>query len=352
MYKLDDFGINHDLERLLDNIIDTQFLNTSYPEQNGAFLPCREFNPLRANMQSKDIFLEYSFYAIKTMELLTEYLNIGDITFIDFDITQLFNFLMVNKVETSDSVYFQPRSTEEIDTILQNTYYILYMLKTLDLYTLDSEKIEYFIAHNIDYANIKNIYYCYKIIDLLNLNLELNGNTLQGLINDLFITSSYEFYMTTVHTTINQEIFLWICDMAKSDLEIVAQYEEDIILGTSLAISASLSNLILSSFDYNLSFQFESAQLGVYAFEKESDNQFSLELYIPQRSTNYPVIEGKLVAYDNTQKLTEKFISIHTSYNQKYYKDEVNAAVVLSTLFLGIPGGFVLISGKKSKRLT
>jgi hypothetical protein len=225
-------------------------------------------------------------------------------------------------------------------------------LKTLDLYTLNNEKIEQFVELQIDYTNIKNIYYCYKIIDLLGLDFELNGNTLQGLINDLFIVSSHEFYLTAAHATVNQDILLWICDMAKSDpLAVVANYEQEIILGTYLSISASLSNLILSEFHYNLSFQFESAQLGKSPFKNEGNNQFSLNVYIPQRSTNYPTVEGKIVAYDNTLELAEKEVVITTLYNQKYYKDEVNAAVVLSTLFLGVPGGFILISGKKSKRL-
>ncbi|MHA1987210.1 MAG: prenyltransferase/squalene oxidase repeat-containing protein [Promethearchaeota archaeon] len=351
MYKLDDFGTTHDLDRLLNNVVDTQFLNALYPEQNGAFLPCREYEPIRADMLSKDIFLEYSFYAIKTMELLTEYLNIGDITFIDFDITQLFNYLISHKVETSDFLYFLPRYIDEIDTVLQNTYYVIYILKTLDLYTLDSEKIEQFIELHFDYSNIKNIYYCYKIIDLLDLDFELNDNTLQGLINDLFDPASHEFYRTTAHKTINQDILLWISDIAKTDpLAIISQYKGDITLGSYLSISASLSNLVLSGLDYNLTFKFESYQLGDHVFNEDGGNQFSLEIYIPQLSTNYPTITGNVIAYHNTLKLAEKTISITTSYNQKYYKDEVNAAVILSTLFLGVPGGFILISGKKSKR--
>ncbi len=285
------------------------------------------------------------------MELLTEYLNIGDITFLNFDINELYNYLVRHTVETAELLYFQPNHTDNIDTILQNTYYMIFMLKTLDLYTFNSTKIENFIGQNIDYKSIKNIYYCYKLIELLDLDLELNSNDVQALVNNLFIASLDEFYMTTAHTTINQEIFLWICNMAKSDLEIIAQYTDSIILGTYLSITASLSNLILSDFDYNLSFQFESAQLGVYEMNKGNDNQFSLELYIPQRSINYPAIKGKIVVYDDTLKLVEKSIVVNTLYNQKYYKDEINAAVVLSVLFLGVPGGFVLISGKKTKRL-
>ncbi|MHA2180346.1 MAG: prenyltransferase/squalene oxidase repeat-containing protein, partial [Promethearchaeota archaeon] len=108
MFKLDDFGLTHNLSRLLMNIIDTQFLNSSYPDQNGAFLPLMEYNPLRVEFLSKNIYFEYSFYAIKTMELLTEYLNIGDITFIDFNINELYNYINGHTIETSEILYFQP----------------------------------------------------------------------------------------------------------------------------------------------------------------------------------------------------------------------------------------------------
>jgi hypothetical protein len=228
---------------------------------------------------------------------------------------------------------------------------MIYILKTLHTYNLNNNKIENFIEQNIDYDNMKNIYYCYKIIELLDLNVELSSHEVQGLIDNLFIDSLYEFYATTAGRSINQEIFLWICDMAKSDsLKINAQYDGNILLGTSLSISAYLFSLILSDFEYNLSFQFECPQIGDFNMEKEGDNQFSLELIIPQRSTNYPNVEGKIVAYDNSQKLVEKTVSINTYYNQKYYKNEVNSAVVLSVLFLGVPGGFIIISSKKIKR--
>ncbi|KKM99070.1 hypothetical protein LCGC14_1151550, partial [marine sediment metagenome] len=37
IFKLDDFGLDYDLIKLKDDILDSQFLNPSYPEQHGAF---------------------------------------------------------------------------------------------------------------------------------------------------------------------------------------------------------------------------------------------------------------------------------------------------------------------------
>ena len=351
MYKLDDFALTCDLSQLIENIIDTQFLDLAYPTQNGGFLPIMEYNPLRAEMQSKDVFLEYSFYAIKSLELLTEYLNMGDITFLDFEINQFNDYISCHLTETSEILYFQPRYSDDIDILLQNTYYMIYLLKALHLFTLNSEKIEKFIELNIDYTNIKNVYYCYKIIELLDLDFKLNNQAAQELINTLFIASSHDFYQTTDQTTINQEIFLWICEMAlNSPLDIIVQYNEIVTLGTYLSISASLSHLVFSVFGYNLSFQFECTQLGVHPMEIENSTHFSLELLVPQRSTNYPIINGKIVAYHNTLQLAEKSIRVQTIYVQKFYGDAVNAAIVLSTVLFCVPGCFIVISGKKTKK--
>jgi hypothetical protein len=353
MYKLDDFAATYNLAGLVDHIINSQFLNSSYPDQSGGFLPVGEYNPLRADLLSKRIFLEYSFYAIQTLELLTTFLKIGDITFLDFNSSALYDYIFRYVIESSDMVYYQPYNVTEVDVILENTYYMAYILKTLDLYSLDSLKIENYLEHHIDYTNIKNVYYSYKLNELLDLSYEFNAELIQELISNLYSDSLHEFYKTTAHNVIDQQILFWICDMAKNDpLEIIVQYDEQVLLGTYLSLSASLSNLALSEFEYNLSFQFECTQLGEFVMIKENDNQFSLTVLIPQRATNYPTLEGRLVAYDTTWQLAEKTIIIHTRYNQKYYQDDMNGAVILSVLFLGVPGGFILISGKKIKRLT
>ncbi|MFW9822599.1 MAG: hypothetical protein ACFFE4_06675 [Candidatus Thorarchaeota archaeon] len=353
MFKLDDFALTTPLLRLLENIVDTQFINTLYPDHHGAFLPIDEYDPNWADIQSKKIFLEYSFYAIRCFELISEKLGIGDLTFIDFNITALNNFILHHVVETSEIIYYLPSYSNDMDNIIQNTYYMIYILIALDLYSLPTSKIENLIVQYIDYKNIKNFYYCYKINEILDLGLEFKRDELQALIHSIYNYPLHEFYVDTTKTVIDQSIFLWICDIAKNDpLVIEANYDNPIILGTHLVITASLSNLVLSNFEYNLSFEFVSPQLGYYRMVKEDYNLFSLDLYVPHRAVNYPSIEIKLVAYDTNNQLVERFIIINTLFNQKYYNNEISAAVVLSALFLTIPGGFVLISGKKRKHFT
>ncbi|MFX1457196.1 MAG: hypothetical protein ACFFDB_17600 [Promethearchaeota archaeon] len=350
MFKLDDFSHTYDLSRLLDNIVDTQFLNTLYPDQHGAFLPIDEYDPNWTEILSKKIYLEYSFYAIRCLELISKYLGIGDLTFIDFNITALNNFILHHVVETPEVIYYPPSYSNDMDDIMQNTYYMIYMLKALDLYSLPTSKIEHLIVQYIDYTNIKNFYYCYRINEILDLGLEFKRDEVQTLIHSLYNYPLHEFYVDTTKTVIDQTIFMWICEIAKYDpLVIEANYDNPLILGTHLVITSSLSNLVLSDFEYNLSFEFESPQLGYYKMVKEETNLFSLDLHIPHRAVNYPSIEIKLVAYDTTNKLVERSIIINTLFDPKYYNNEISATVILTALFLTIPGGFVLISGKKRK---
>jgi prenyltransferase beta subunit len=70
IFKLDDFALTHDLSQLLDDIISTQFLNPTYSDKNGAFLPSSGYNLAFAEYQSKNIFFEYSYHAIRCMEII------------------------------------------------------------------------------------------------------------------------------------------------------------------------------------------------------------------------------------------------------------------------------------------
>ncbi|KKL28373.1 hypothetical protein LCGC14_2375790, partial [marine sediment metagenome] len=124
IFKLDDFGHTYDLTKLKDDILDSQFLNTSYSEQHGAFTYIYGYDAWFLDYLSKNIYIEYTYYAIKTLELLVEELNIGDITFLDFDIPALKSYIDTHIVETSEIVYFNPDYTNDITTIIENTYYM------------------------------------------------------------------------------------------------------------------------------------------------------------------------------------------------------------------------------------
>ncbi|MFX1346701.1 MAG: hypothetical protein ACFFAI_16515 [Promethearchaeota archaeon] len=351
IFKLDDFALTHNLTTLLNYIVSTQFLNSSYPEQYGAFSYLLPYQELGSEFLSQNIYFEYTYYAIKALELLVEQLNIGDLTFLDFNTTALKSYINTHMVETSDLLYFDPQYTDDYENVLQNTYYMTYVLKAIDMLDLDIQKIRTLIEQNLDYDSIKNIYYSFKLAKILDITIEFDVRLVQKLVEDIYSSELNEYFLTSSREQIDQELFLWICEMASLDnYKIVAQYQEEVMLGNSITIEASLSNLILSFFEYNISLVFESTQLGYYKFDRIENNKFALHLPIPQHPNNYPHVDGKIYALNGKFIIAELIISFTTVYPSKVYEDEINSAIVLSVLFITIPGGVIFYSERKLKK--
>ena len=350
IFKLDDFGLIYDLSKLMDDILETQFLNTSYLEQHGAFTYIYGYDTWFLDYLSKNIYFEYTYYAIKTLELLVEELNIGDITFLDFDIPALKSYIDTHIVETSEVLYFNPDYTNDITTIIENTYYMIYILKALDLYDLDDQKLTNLIYQNLDNENIKNIYFSYKISELLDLEINFDSESIINLVQNIFSGDAKEFSISEGEM-VDQEIFLWVCEMAQeSQLTITVKTQTRVALGGTLNISASISNLILSYFERNLTLMFESIQLGPHKFNTTFDNRYFLEVNVPQNPNLYPTIYGKLVVYEGDIKIEEMSITFNTYYHQKDFQDEIGGTITLSVLFLTIPGGVIIFTELKSKK--
>jgi len=350
IFKLDDFGLDYDLTKLKDDILDTQFLNPSYPEQHGAFTYIYGYDTWLLDYLSKNIYFEYSYYAIKTLELLVEELNIGDITFLDFDIPALRSYIDNNLVETSEVLYFNPDYSNDIATIIENTYYMIYILKALDIYDLDDQKLMNLIYQNLDYGSIKNIYFSYKISELLELNIDFENELVNNLVQNIFSEDIKEF-SPSEGEMVDQEVFLWICEMAQeSQLTINVETQTSVALGGTLNITASVSNLIISYFERNLTLMFESIQLGSHKFNTTFDNHFFVEVTVPHNPNFYPTIYGKLVVYEGDINIKEMSITFNTFYHQKDYQDEIGGTITLSVLFLTIPGGVIIFTEVKSKK--
>ena len=351
LFKLDDFALTCNLQHLLNDILSTQFLNSSYPDVYGAFSYMIPYEALGPHFLIDDIFFEYSFYAIKALELLTEYLNIGDLTFLTIDIPALQSYSATHTVETSDQLYFNPHYTDNVDTILQNTYYMVYVLKALDVFDLDVEKIGTFVNTHVNYSSIKNIYYSFMISKILEYDIEFDSTLVQTLIEELFFEPNHEFFLTPNRNTLDQEIFLWICEMIKGDsLRLKAWYPQQSILGGKITITASLHNSVLTYFGSNVSLTLESDQLGSHTFERTNPNNYSLTLSISQSSDNYPEINAKIISYISSIKLAELNILITTFYPKGEFEQVLNGTLVLSVLFITIPGGVIIFSEKKLRK--
>ena len=256
LFKLDDFGLTHDLSRLVGNIIDTQFLNSSYPDQHGGFLPIMEYDPQWREFLSKNIYLEYSYYAIKALELLSEHLGLGGVNNLTFNKSAL-NLYIHNKFfEDATTLYFQPDHSTQSETLIENTYYAIYILKQINFSDVDEQKIANFVSTNINYSNIKSVYFAYKLSKLIAPEIYLNYDLIYQLIGAIYDDAIKEYYLTTDKEEIMQEAFLWICDMVVNDLSI----------STTTINIEYLANSEFLSTGNNINFSIVSKYGGTYWF--------------------------------------------------------------------------------------
>ena len=306
IFKLDDLNSTCDLQLFIDEIVACQLLDPG--EDNfGAFLPFHDYIFL------DQVFLEHAYYAMKTLKLLAGYMGIGSMLDFAFDHSALFTYIFRNIEETPSILYFDPVYTNDIETILQNTYYMIYILKAIDLYALNDQKIENFIAQNINYLNLKNIYYCYKISTLLEIDFDFDVIATQTLIDTLYHPGLREFYLTTEMNLINQEAFLWVCDMAANDrIRITPSYDSEVMIGEWNNISCTLGNMVLTDFGAYASVRFESPQVEMMFLENH-DKLFYKKVYISKEFSNYSKIEGNLSVYRVANKVAWRHISFNIS---------------------------------------
>jgi len=167
---------------------------------------------------------------------------------------------------------------------------------------------------------MENIYYSYKISEILDLDITFDAETIQELVQTIFNDDFREFYHTSQNRTLDHEVFLWICEMARfSKIGINANYESIVPLGGYNNISVSLNNLILKEFGSYISFKFESPQVGTYIFNKISEEKYCQNIRIPYSLENYPEITGNLTAYeDGIEKKARMEITFQTGYSLVY----------------------------------
>ena len=230
--RLDDFGIVNDLSDLLYNITDSQFLEVGYSNYGG-FLPFKSFKMGSKSYQNSKVFMEYSFYAIRALELLVNHLGLGTINNLPFDHVALNTYINNKIIENSTHLFFQPDYQASPETLSENTYYAMYILKALDSFSLDEQKLKSFILDNIDYSNIKSVYFSYKLSKLLEIEIPLNFELIYELIGSIYSSAEKEFYQTDQREQLNQEALLWVSDiivneLALSSIQITIMYLEDI----------------------------------------------------------------------------------------------------------------------------
>jgi hypothetical protein len=275
-------------------------------------------------LKNELIYLKYSFYAISAMEIIADFLSLGSITGVyfsnlGFDRDALATYIVRNIVETSTELHFAVDYSDSVELVLENLYYSIYILEALDQFSLDVNKIETFVMNNLNYSNIKNLYYCYKISEILDLSIMFDVDQSHLLIQSIYSGEFNEFYMTSERNVLEQEAFLWVSEMAKNDqVRINVEYSKSITLGGSNAFSVNLVNLILSDFGQYTTVKLESIQLGTIVFDQTANNTHHKDIHVPIDPNNYPDIVGELSVYDGSTKVAQLPISFTTTFDKIY----------------------------------
>ncbi|MEJ2251814.1 MAG: hypothetical protein P8Y97_19425, partial [Candidatus Lokiarchaeota archaeon] len=163
--KLDDFETLHNLTYILNNVMDSQFLEEGY-SNFGGFLPSSNLRIKSLGIQNDNIFLKYTYYAVKTMKLLSDYLGL-QFSDLPFDSEALYTYISRKVVETGTQQYFNPMLDDTPANLIENTYYAAYILNLLDLNDFKSQKVRQFLLTNIDYTDLRSINYSYKLSTLM-----------------------------------------------------------------------------------------------------------------------------------------------------------------------------------------
>lgn len=293
IFKLDDFHLQHNLLKILTTILNSQLVNSSF-KNYGAFMAWPETSD-RLEKEDDKILFEHSYYAVRILELITDFLDLGPFSDLLYNRLALIDYIEDQIAETPEYIYLSLDFTTDKELILENTYFMIYMLKALNLYSLDSQKVHNYLLANIDYENIKNIYYCYKISQLIDLDFEFNFNLTRSLIQALYCDLYNEFYIDTSRTVLTQEAFLWIAEMALDhELEIECHYIDSLKLGSLNTIYCTFRNMFLDDFGPLTTARFESNPLGTIDLERQANGTYMMDFLIPEDPICYPRIDGEL----------------------------------------------------------
>ena len=346
--KLNDFASSYDLNIVLQDVLDSQFLDPSYPDNFGAFL----VNNIMSSPEWKNdlVYLKYSYYATRVMETISAHLGLGNITNshftnLGFDKNALGTYIARNIIETPTELYFDAKYSNSEELALENLYYSVYILNTIDQFSLNVSKINSFVTNHLNYSNAKNLYYSFKISEFLDLNMDFDVVQTHSLVQSIYSDTYNEFYLTTDKKELNQDVFLWFCEIAKTDkIRLIATYNDTVGLGSANLFTVELANLILSDFGQYTTVKLESTQLGNILLEKMGNNIYQKVVNVSASPSNYPTVQGVLCAYDGAIKKASNSFSFTTKFDSEFINTTIKTE---SRIQVTINGSHIFMYGNE-----
>lgn len=326
MLKLDDFDNYHNLTELLDRAVACQITDPD-SEKFGGFLPYDYIKLYPTEIQEEFTYFDHAYYAIKTIEFLTEWLGVGTITDTVVDTDALFMYLAPLIVETPDELYCQQTYITRIDPELrlEHTFYLAELYQILNYPSLNTQKIKTFVENSLDYTNLKNLYYCYKLNELLSLDINFNLDLTHQLIKDIYDPTEDKLYLNPKHEEIDPLSFYWVCYMVHHDgYKFNLDYESVVQLNGQNLITATICNIILDTADTYHTVKLESDILGTFTLTETENETYEFLADIPLDPSYYPTITGELCLYEGPFLIASEPFTFDTTYELNYEFQAIN----------------------------
>ncbi|MBA7556146.1 hypothetical protein ES705_48845 [subsurface metagenome] len=225
------------------------------------------------------------------------------------------------------------------------------------------------MVQNLDYSNIKNIYYSYKISGYLNQPIEFDNELTNQLVRDIYDHEQNAFYLATNREVLSDEVFLWICDMAQNDdIQITALYPQSVELGSKFNITVYLNNIMLDYFGPDINVKFD-ASFDHVTFERKSDMSYEGVVHIPDKIENYPVVTGNIevtggaidgillvpITIQTTSNIygrsSEKESASQDDSEEGYIiEPSIQTALPVMITLIAVPSIVIIISGKSKRK--
>jgi len=331
LFKMDDLKGDLNLMVMIHGVANTQYLNPSQTKLFGGFGISVRSTMFSDEIQAKRVVFENSYNAIRSLEILTKEMNTGPVRELLVDVDALITHIFRNLVETTSDIYLVPFHDSSTEKALENTYQAQYILNALGEPDLNHSKLQHFVEASLDYTNIKNIYYCYKIARLYDLSVQFDITQTQALIQSIYSDEFNQYFLTSDREQIEPCVLGWVFEMARNDdVRIDAADNGPIMLGEYYHLSIELGNLVLEQFGLYVTVKFESEFAGSILMDVLPNGTHEKYIYIPTDPSCYPLASGYISVYDGLNKIATQEILIDTTYELTKNVSWTNTSKTLS----------------------
>jgi hypothetical protein len=323
--KLDDFHANKDLSVIAEYIDRCQIINDGDlgygADKVGGF---STYSYGRNEKEDYDrVHFQNAYYALETLNVIIEEIG-GNYSHYGIDTDKLRNYVNYYRTETSNYIYVVPDYVEDMyeDPVitLAHTYYSVRMLSCLEEPITNVQKYANLVTELLDYDNIENVYYSWKLITALNItDFAFNLTKSHVLVQNSVRHGRTLDFEDAESGGPNHDILRHIIDMSLGEVQIKKiSYDKEIMLGSSNTLNVTLGNLIYEKFPGTITVKFHNDDLGDITLNRDEQGRFIGDINVPLDAKYFPHVEGLITVYNYLQPVSSFPLSFNTTYSLNY----------------------------------